>query len=72
MFWVYVLYGAEYDKIYIGYTSDLEGRLASHNHGMNRGWTGNYQLWEVAYSEQHESKKEAMKRERQLNSARGK
>jgi len=31
MFTVYVLYSDDYDKIYIGYTSNLEQRLLSHN-----------------------------------------
>ena len=31
MFTVYVLYSTLFDKIYIGYTSDLEARLISHN-----------------------------------------
>jgi|GEM_PF-6190167 len=31
MFTVYVLYSDRYDKIYIGVTSDLGGRLLSHN-----------------------------------------
>ena len=31
MYTVYVLYSSLYDKIYIGYTSDLNARLLSHN-----------------------------------------
>ena len=39
MYTVYVLYSKQYDKIYIGYTSDLEGRLKSHNELSTKGWT---------------------------------
>jgi len=31
MYTVYALHAPEYDKIYIGYTSNLEQRLLSHN-----------------------------------------
>ena len=31
MFTVYVLYSESYDKIYVGYTSDLDKRMLSYN-----------------------------------------
>jgi len=31
MLTTYLLYSPDYDKIYIGYTSDVEQRLLSHN-----------------------------------------
>jgi len=31
MFTVYVLYSQQHDKIYIGYTSNLQERFRSHN-----------------------------------------
>jgi len=31
IFTVYALYSANYDKIYIGYSSNLQARLAAHN-----------------------------------------
>jgi len=36
---VYTLYSPDYDKIYIGYTSDLESRMISHNEKGTKGWT---------------------------------
>ena len=71
MFYVYVLYSKEYNKIYIGFTSDLEARLNQHNHPLNKGWTGNYRPWEILYHETLNTKKEAVIREKQLKSARG-
>jgi putative endonuclease len=71
MFFVYVLYSDEYNKIYIGYTSDIEARLAHHNHPGNRGWTSRYQPWRIIHTEAYVTKKDAMIRERQLKSARG-
>ncbi|MDR8393558.1 GIY-YIG nuclease family protein [Aliifodinibius sp. S!AR15-10] len=71
MFYVYALYSPDYEKIYIGYTSHLEQRLLSHNELGTKGWTVNYRPWELVYGEQHETKGEAMRREKQLKSARG-
>ncbi|WP_243835949.1 GIY-YIG nuclease family protein [Sphingobacterium paludis] len=36
---VYVIYSLNYDKIYIGYAPDLNGRLSSHNELGSKGWT---------------------------------
>jgi putative endonuclease len=71
MYYTYVLYSKEYNKIYIGFTSDLEARLHQHNHPLNRGWTSKYRPWELLYHETQNTKKEAMIREKQLKSARG-
>ncbi len=71
MYYVYVLYSSEYDNIYIGYTSDLQARLTSHNHPQNHGWTARYRPWQLIYHEIFETKKDAMIREQQLKSARG-
>jgi putative endonuclease len=71
MFYVYALYSKEFDKIYIGFTSDLNGRLFAHNHTSNKGWTKDFQPWEVIYNEQFELKADAMKKEKQLKSAKG-
>jgi len=37
MFTVYALYSESSDKIYIGYTSDLEARMLSHNELATKG-----------------------------------
>ena len=71
MYYVYALYSEKYDKIYIGYTSDLEQRLLSHNHEKNRGYTGRYRPWRLLYSESIAGKSAALARERQLKSYRG-
>ncbi|MEQ9309936.1 MAG: GIY-YIG nuclease family protein [Balneolaceae bacterium] len=71
MYLVYVLYSSKYDKIYIGCTSDLQQRIISHNHEKNKGWTKSYQPWEVIHSEKFDTKQEALKREKELKSSRG-
>jgi len=71
MYFVYVLYSREYNKIYIGFTSNLEARLNHHNHPLNKGWTAKFRPWEILYHETYDTKREAMVREKQLKTARG-
>ena len=71
MFTVYALYSPTYNKIYIGYTSNLKERLLSHNEYATKGYTIRYRPWEVIYTEDYKTKKEAIDRERQLKSAKG-
>ena len=71
MFTVYVLYSREFEKIYIGFTSDLETRFKSHNELGTKGWTIKYRPWIILYQEEFDSKSEAMKREKELKSGKG-
>jgi len=71
MFTVYVLYSDDYDKIYIGYTSNLKQRLLSHNKLGKKGWTIKFRPWEIIYTEDFNEKSDAMKREKELKSSRG-
>ncbi|MBL7883180.1 MAG: GIY-YIG nuclease family protein [Bacteroidia bacterium] len=71
MFTVYVLYSPKHNKIYIGYTSDIENRMLSHNSLATKGYTIKYRPWEIVHKEFFESKVDAMKREKQLKSAKG-
>ncbi len=71
MFTVYVLYSENFDKIYIGFTSDLKNRLLSHNHLATKGFTIRYRLWTLIHSEEFDTKKEAMSREKELKTATG-
>ena len=71
MFTVYVLYSERYDKIYIGYTSDLKKRFKSHNELAKKGWTVRFRPWEIVYIETFERKQDALQREKQLKTSRG-
>ncbi|CAN0327750.1 unnamed protein product [Chrysoparadoxa australica] len=71
MYSVYVLYSPSHDEIYIGYSSDVDRRLAAHNHAMNSGYTKRYQPWELVFSEGFDQRSEAMRREQELKSAKG-
>lgn len=67
----YTLYAPDFDKIYIGYTSNLKARLLSHNEKGTKGWTIKYRPWKLIFTETFESKQEAIEREKQLKSSRG-
>jgi putative endonuclease len=70
-YYVYVLYAKSYNKIYIGYTSNLEQRINSHNVLANKGWTIKFRPWNMVYSEEFDSKSEALRRENELKTAKG-
>jgi putative endonuclease len=71
MYTVYVLFSKKYNKIYIGYTSDLKSRLISHNEMSKKGWTLKFRPWILVYSETFEKKVEALSREKQLKFGKG-
>ncbi|TCJ12532.1 GIY-YIG nuclease family protein [Flaviaesturariibacter flavus] len=71
MYTVYVLYSSGYDKIYIGMTSDLTERLRSHNELGKKGWTISFRPWTCIYTELFGKKPQALAREKQLKTAKG-
>lgn len=71
MFTVYVLYSEKHNKIYIGYTSNIKQRLMAHNELETKGYTLRYRPWNLIHVEDFLEKSDAMKREKQLKSAKG-
>jgi len=71
MYTVYVLYSQSYNKIYIGYTSNMNQRFKSHNELSNKGYTYRYRPWVIAITEQYQTKQEAMAREKRLKGGQG-
>ena len=71
MYTVYVLYSKQHDKLYIGFTSNLEARLKSHNELDKKGFTVRYRPWKLIHTETFENKTDAMQREKQLKSGQG-
>jgi putative endonuclease len=69
-YFVYALYSPHLNKIYIGQRKDLETRVMHHNKGYSK-YTSKTNDWAVVYSEEHESRGQALKREKQLKSAKG-
>ena len=61
MFVAYALYSPKFDKIYIGYTSDLVDRIKSHNFHSPKGFTKNFRPWIVIYVDFFETKSAARK-----------
>ncbi len=71
MYSVYALYSKNFNKIYVGYSTDPERRLIIHNSSENTGWTRSFKPWKIVHLESFDSKSEALKREKQLKSSRG-
>jgi len=71
MFTVYILYSPTFDKMYIGYSSNLTNRFISHNELATKGYTLRYRPWVIAYTEDFDTKTEAIKRENYLKSTQG-
>ena len=71
MFTVYVLYSPAHKKIYTGFTSNLDKRLLSHNSWGTKGWTIKFRPWILIHSESYDSKKDAILREKELKSGKG-
>ncbi len=62
MYYAYILKSKIKDRYYIGHCSDLKERLIRHNKGESTS-TKAYVPWEIVYSEEFNSKSDAMKRE---------
>ncbi len=71
MFTVYVLYSVVYDKILIVFTNHMKKRFLVHNQLENRGWTSRFRPWIIFYKGEYTTKEEAMRREKELKSAKG-
>ena len=68
---VYVLYSEKYDRLYIGFTSNLIERMKSHNILGKGGYTSRFRPWFVVYLEFFEEKADSLKREKQLKTSGG-
>ena len=67
MYYVYVLFSSEHDRLYIGSSASPDERLKSHNAGRVRS-TKAYRPWERVFLEEHPDRNTAEKRERYLKS----
>lgn len=73
MYFVYALYNADNKKMYVGQTLNLTIRVYEHNHHLHsRSYTSRFNgEWKLFYQEAFSSREEALKREKQLKSYRG-
>jgi len=56
-FTVYTLHSPQYDKIYIGYTSELRERMISHNQKSTKGRTIRNRPRKPVFTEEFEVKR---------------
>ncbi|MDE2312280.1 MAG: GIY-YIG nuclease family protein [Patescibacteria group bacterium] len=72
MFYIYAIYNKVHGKTYIGQTRNLAERLSLHNKHVLKGYTSRFDgEWKLIYSENVTTRQEALKREKQLKSYRG-
>ncbi|MCB0469062.1 MAG: GIY-YIG nuclease family protein [Aequorivita sp.] len=62
-FVVYILFSKNFNKTYVGFTSNLIERYKSHNHLSKKGYTLKFRPWEVIHVEFFATKAEALQRE---------
>jgi len=65
MYFVYILYSASRDKYYVGSCEDVNKRLIKHNTNHS-GFTGKTGDWAIKCIEEHSTKSDALKREKQI------
>jgi putative endonuclease len=63
---VYILGSGRDGTLYVGVTSDLEGRVRLHVQELIPGFTARYHVHRLVYYEMHASMDAAIKREKQL------
>jgi len=70
--YIYAIYNSKCGKIYIGQTINLNERLNLHNCKIFRGYTSKFEgSWIIIYKEEVNTRQEALKREKQLKSYKG-
>ena len=70
MYYTYIIQSKKTNKLYVGYSADLEIRIQQHNKGEVRA-TKNGKPWKLIYYEACLDKKDAVKREKQLKTGFG-
>lgn len=63
--YVYLLRCAD-DSLYVGETSNLAARERCHNEGRGSSYTAQRRPVRIVYAEKHDSKQDALRRERQI------
>ncbi len=62
---VYILESERTGRYYVGSTADVEERLTRHNQGRSK-YTKSGIPWKVVYTEQCETRAQAVRREKQI------
>ncbi len=66
LYYVYILTNAHHNVLYTGLTNDLERRCKEHKQKIKKGFTKNYNVDKLIYSEIFEFIEEAISREKQI------
>ena len=64
--WVYLLASKRNGTLYVGVTSDLQGRVFAHREGLVEGFTKRYGCKLLVWFEAHDDLEEARRRELQI------
>lgn len=64
-YWVYILANKN-RHMYIGMTSDIEGRIWEHRNGIKSQFASHYNMTRLVYIEDYSQVYDAIERERQL------
>lgn len=64
-FFVYILYSVSMDRYYVGFSRDVEARIAQHR-DAERGWTSRADDWSLVHEIAAESEGEARVLERRI------
>jgi putative endonuclease len=71
-YYIYAIYNKDANRFYIGQTIDLSKRIDQHNNHDLGGYTSRFAgEWVLIYQESIATRQQALKREKQLKSFRG-
>jgi len=65
MWYTYIIYSEKINRYYVGITDNLEWRLERHNAGW-RKYTKRGIPWQLVYTEEYQTKTDALKREHDI------
>ena len=65
MFKIYIIYSASLDRYYVGSTGNIEDRMFRHNNSGSKS-TKSASDWVLVYSEDFETRSEAVQRELEI------
>ena len=71
MYFIYAMMSLIDSRIYVGYSEDVERRVAEHNAGHTRSTKG-YRPWVLVYTEKVKSLQDALRLEKYYKSGSGK
>lgn len=64
-YYVYILFSQNMNRYYVGSSNDVNERLKKHL-ASKKGFTSKAKDWEVKYTEEYNTRTEALKRENQI------